>query len=67
MWQLEYVVEWKCFPNPQVETHPKPPTLKHIGCHYNASLNLHELLKFNTIEQTNNYNIKAKNSTKLIH
>jgi hypothetical protein len=32
MCQLGYVAKWThCFPNPQAETHPKPPTLKHIG------------------------------------
>jgi hypothetical protein len=28
---IRICVEWTCFPNPQIETHPKPPTVKHIG------------------------------------
>jgi len=33
MWFLymKNVAEWTCFPNPQIETHLKVPTLKHIG------------------------------------
>jgi hypothetical protein len=46
MWQLWYVAKWTCFPNPQIETHPKPPTLKHTRIPlYYTQLCLHHVYK----------------------